>query len=315
MNSFGDRFRVSIYGESHGEGIGVLIDGVAPGIPLAAEDFLEDLGKRKPGKKGTTPRVEEDLPIFLSGIYEGFTTGAPLNIFFKNSNTKSKDYSKFREHPRPGHADYTAHVKYRGYNDIRGGGHFSGRLTLGLVAAGVVAKRMLPPGMEIESYIGRMRELPENGDSVGGIVETRVKGVPVGLGEPFFDSVESMLAHMLFSIPGIKGVEFGAGFSGCLDLTGSQFNDRIIDKAGRTDTNNSGGINGGITNGNDILFRCAVKPTSSIFLPQETYNFKDARVEELKIEGRHDTAFILRVPVVIEAGTAIVLANLNMDRR
>lgn len=313
MNTFGNRFRISIYGESHGEGVGVLIDGVKPGVPLSPEDFLPDLNRRKPGAAGTTARIEEDFPELLSGVYKGFTTGAPVNIFFKNRNTRSKDYELFRTHPRPGHADYAANIKYRGYNDVRGGGHFSGRLTLGIVAAGVLAKKMLPEGICISSIIKEMGELPGNGDSVGGIIETTVAGVPAGLGEPFFDSAESMLAHMMFSIPGVKGIEFGAGFHGCLNLKGSQFNDLIIDEKGTTATNNNGGINGGITNGNPILFRIAVKPTSSIFLPQETYSFQEGKVETLQIEGRHDAAFVLRVPVVAEAAAAIALINLYLE--
>lgn len=326
MNSFGTLFRVSIYGESHGEGVGVLIDGVPAGIPLKEEDFLEDIGRRKPGAVGTTKRIEGDLPQILSGVFEERTTGAPINIFFKNENKNSRVYRDFKGHPRPGHADFTATKKYGGYNDIRGGGHFSGRLTLGLVAGGVVAKKILK-GVEYETTLKTLGELEfpkdlekieeylrgvaEEGDSVGGIIGCSVKNLPIGLGEPFFDSVESKISHMMFSIPGIKGIEFGAGFSGT-KFKGSQFNDRFIDSCGTTEGNNNGGINGGITNGNPLVFNVAVKPTASIFKPQESYNFKEERMETLKIEGRHDAAFVVRVPIVVENAVAIALADLYL---
>ena len=329
MNSFGSLFRVHIYGESHGSGIGVLIDGVPSGIKLTLEDFTKDLSKRKSGKIGTTPRKEDDIPNIISGVFNEFTTGAPINIFFENKNTDSKVYTDFKSHPRPGHADFSATKKYSGFNDIRGGGHFSGRLTLALVAAGVIAKKILNDfifSSEIES-IGILNKLEfdkklenylletaHSGDSLGGTISLTIKNVPIGLGEPFFDSVESVLSSIIFSIPGIKGIEFGAGFKGT-EFLGSKFNDCFIDKSGKTSSNNNGGINGGITNGNDIFLKVAVKPTSSIFKPQETFNFKDKNIQSLKINGRHDVAFLLRVPIVLENAVAIALADLYLQNK
>lgn len=329
MNSFGSLFRVHIYGESHGSGIGVLIDGVPSGIKLTLEDFTKDLSKRKSGKIGTTPRKEDDIPNIISGVFNDFTTGAPINIFFENKNTDSKVYTDFKSHPRPGHADFSATKKYSGFNDIRGGGHFSGRLTLALVAAGVIAKKILNDfifSSEIES-IGILNKLEfdkklenylletaHSGDSLGGTISLTIKNVPIGLGEPFFDSVESILSSIIFSIPGIKGIEFGAGFKGT-EFLGSKFNDCFIDKSGKTSSNNNGGINGGITNGNDIFLKVAVKPTSSIFKPQETFNFKDKNIQSLKINGRHDVAFLLRVPIVLENAVAIALADLYLQNK
>ncbi|WP_281699445.1 chorismate synthase [Cetobacterium somerae] len=329
MNSFGSLFRVHIYGESHGSGIGVLIDGVPSGIKLTLEDFTKDLSKRKSGKIGTTPRKEDDIPNIISGVFNDFTTGAPINIFFENKNTDSKVYTDFKSHPRPGHADFSATKKYSGFNDIRGGGHFSGRLTLALVAAGVIAKKILNDfifSSEIES-IGILNKLEfdkklenylletaHSGDSLGGTISLTIKNVPIGLGEPFFDSVESVLSSIIFSIPGIKGIEFGAGFKGT-EFLGSKFNDCFIDKSGKTSSNNNGGINGGITNGNDIFLKVAVKPTSSIFKPQETFNFKDKNIQSLKINGRHDVAFLLRVPIILENAVAIALADLYLQNK
>lgn len=329
MNSFGSLFRVHIYGESHGSGIGVLIDGVPSGIKLTLEDFTKDLSKRKSGKIGTTPRKEDDIPNIISGVFNDFTTGAPINIFFENKNTDSKVYTDFKSHPRPGHADFSATKKYSGFNDIRGGGHFSGRLTLALVAAGVIAKKILNDfifSSEIES-IGILNKLEfdkklenylletaHSGDSLGGTISLTIKNVPIGLGEPFFGSVESVLSSIIFSIPGIKGIEFGAGFKGT-EFLGSKFNDCFIDKSGKTSSNNNGGINGGITNGNDIFLKVAVKPTSSIFKPQETFNFKDKNIQSLKINGRHDVAFLLRVPIVLENAVAIALADLYLQNK
>lgn len=329
MNSFGSLFRVHIYGESHGSGIGVLIDGVPSGIKLTLEDFTKDLSKRKSGKIGTTPRKEDDIPNIISGVFNDFTTGAPINIFFENKNTDSKVYTDFKSHPRPGHADFSATKKYSGFNDIRGGGHFSGRLTLALVAAGVIAKKILNDfifSSEIES-IGILNKLEfdkklenylletaHSGDSLGGTISLTIKNVPIGLGEPFFDSVESVLSSIIFSIPGIKGIEFGAGFKGT-EFLGSKFNDCFIDKSGKTSSNNNGGINGGITNGNDIFLKVAVKPTSSIFKPQETFNFKDKNIQSLKINGRHDVVFLLRVPIVLENAVAIALADLYLQNK
>ncbi|WP_297406123.1 chorismate synthase [uncultured Cetobacterium sp.] len=329
MNSFGSLFRVHIYGESHGDGIGILIDGVPCGIPITEEDFLEDLSKRKPGKKGTTSRIEDDYPKFLSGIYNGFSTGSPINIFFQNKNTNSKVYKDFSNHPRPGHSDFAATKKYLGFNDMRGGGHFSGRLTLGLVSAGVIAKKILKDiifnckitsiGTLSKEFFNEklsayLEETLNNGDSLGGCINLTVHNLPIGLGEPFFESVESKLSAMIFSIPGIKGIEFGSGFKGC-KLLGSEFNDLFIDEKGTTLSNNNGGINGGITNGNPISLNVAVKPTSSIFKAQETFNFSNQRIEKLNISGRHDVAFILRVPIVLENSAAIALADLYLQHK
>ncbi len=327
MNSFGQNFRITIFGESHGEALGVVIDGVPAGIALGVDDFAADLARRRGGGgAGTTPRREADTPEIVSGLFNGHTTGAPLTIMFRNSNTRSGDYANLVDHPRPSHADLVAARKFQGHNDPRGGGHFSGRVTLGLVAAGVVAKKMLPPGITISSEIveiGGCRE-PErfeqiiaeamsDGDSVGGVITGRAAGVQAGLGEPFFDSVESLAAHLLFSIPAVKGVEFGRGFESAR-LRGSQNNDPIVDANGATASNNDGGINGGITNGNDITFRVAIKPTASISRPQETFNFALQRVAPLSIIGRHDACIALRAAVVVEAALAIALADLNIIR-
>ncbi len=323
MNSFGKLFVTSIYGESHGGSVGVVLDGVKPGIKLDKEDFVSDLLRRKSGGLATTPRVEDDDVIIESGIFNGYTTGAPILLRFLNKNTKSKDYSNLVNHPRPSHADFTANYKYNGFNDYRGGGHFSGRLTLGIVASGVVAKKMLNGvsfGTKIVNLCGEtdskkyqdiLKKTVEEKDSVGGIVEITITGVEKGLGEPYFDSVESKISHLLFSIGGVKGVEFGIGFKGA-SLKGSEFNDKIIDENGKTSTNNNGGINGGITNGNPIVVRVFVKPTPSIGIEQDTFNFKDKKVEALEIEGRHDAAIIIRAMVVLEAACAMALADLKM---
>ena len=260
MNTFGEQFRVSIFGESHGERLGVVVDGVSPGLPLQAADFIPDLARRKAGAPGTTPRIEADEPQLVSGVYEGHTTGAPLSILFENTNTRSADYAAFKDAPRPGHADRTAAIRYQGYNDPRGGGHFSGRLTLGLVAAGVIAKKMAPYHYEAhiielggkkEGWTEALAEASAEGDSLGAVVECRVTGVPAGLGEPFWDSVEACLAHALFSIPGVRGVEFGDGFAAAA-MKGSEHNDPY--EPGRTEplSNHAGGVNGGITNGNPL---------------------------------------------------------------
>lgn len=330
MNSFGSLFRVSIYGESHGMGAGILIDGCPPGIEFSEEDMLEDLKRRKAGGAGTTKRIEGDLPQIISGVCDGYTTGAPINIFFVNENVRSKDYSLFRKMPRPGHTDFVAEHKYNGYNDIRGGGHFSGRLTLGLVAAGALAKKVIGDikvkgklieagGIDVSGYTTEqmdiyMERIQQDGDSVGGVIQVKAENMPIGLGDPFFGSVESLVSQMMFSVPAVKGIEFGAGFIGCRKK-GSEHNDRIVDESGKTATNNNGGINGGISNGNDMLFRVGIKPTSSIFLPQETYNFHEGKMDELIIHGRHDSCIARRAVVVVENATAIVLADLMLMAR
>lgn len=324
MNAFGKNFIVQIFGQSHGEYVGIIIDGCPPGIGLTMDDFTTDIERRKPGAKGTTPRKEADIPEMISGVFRGKTSGAPLTILFKNTNTRSGDYEKQRAVPRPGHADFVAHKKFKGFEDFRGGGHFSGRLTVGLVAAGVIAKKVIAASKEGSSMnihasileIGGETD-PEKGiekaikakDSIGGIIECRVTGMPLGLGEPFFNSVESLLAHAVFAIPAIKGVEFGSGF-GAAKMFGSEHNDAIMDSEGTTATNNAGGIVGGISNGNDLVFRIAVKPTSSTPKTQQTLNTETNQVEAFSVKGRHDLCIALRVPVVLEAVTAMVLADL-----
>lgn len=321
MNSFGRIFRIHIFGESHGECVGITIDGCPAGLPLSPEDFVADIERRKGGtQKGTTPRKEDDIPLFKSGLFNGRTTGAPLTILFENNNTRSGDYEKQRAVPRPGHADFTAHEKYGGFEDFRGGGHFSGRLTVCLVAAGVIAKKLLT-GVSIVASITEIagEKDPEKGlekaigakDSVGGVVECRVNGLPVGLGEHFFDSTESLLAHMAFAIPAVKGVEFGAGFAAAR-MFGTEHNDAIVNAAGETRTNHAGGIVGGITNGNELVYRVAIKPTSSTPKEQQTWNRETGEVGPFSVKGRHDLCIALRVPVILEAATAIVLADLMM---
>jgi len=327
MNSFGKNFRVEIFGQSHGEYVGVIIDGCPPGIGVSPDDFKEDIERRKPGAKGTTPRKEDDIPEIISGVFNGKSSGAPMTILFKNSNTRSGDYEKQRAVPRPGHADFVAHKKFKGFEDFRGGGHFSGRLTVALVAAGVVAKKVVASfstdkKIEIHSSIleiGGEKDL-EKGlqkavdakDSIGGIVECKVSNLPIGLGEPFFDSAESLISHAVFSIPAVKGIEFGAGFAAA-KMFGSEHNDSIINPDGTTKTNNAGGIVGGITNGNELAFRIVVKPTSSTPKVQETLNVETGNVEPFSVKGRHDLCIALRVPVVLEAVTAMVLADLMMQ--
>ncbi|HWB27847.1 MAG TPA: chorismate synthase [Chitinophagaceae bacterium] len=324
MNSFGRIFRVNIFGESHGESVGVNIDGIPAGLPLAVDDFLNDIERRKGGtQKGTTPRQESDMPIFKSGVFNNTTTGAPLTILFENNNTRSGDYQKQRAVPRPGHADFVASKKFGGYEDYRGGGHFSGRLTVCLVAVGVIAKKILQTtaGIKVKAAIleiGGETDL-EKGlqkaidakDTIGGIVECRVTGLPVGLGEPFFDSAESLLAHAAFAIPAIRGVEFGTGFAAAR-MFGTEHNDAIADMSGKTVTNHAGGVVGGITNGNELVYRIAVKPTSSTPKDQFTLNWETQQMETFSVKGRHDLCIALRVPVVMEAVTAMVLADLMM---
>ncbi len=346
MNSFGRIFRISIFGESHGESVGVVIDGCPAGLPLTVEDFLPDLERRKGGKqKGTTPRQEEDLPIFKSGVFHDKTTGAPVTILFENKNTRSSDYEKQRDFPRPGHADFVAQKKFGGNEDYRGSGHFSGRLTVSLVAAGVIAKKLLSlktthfhdkandvsvssvqkdetfDGINILSKILEiggeadlnkgLQKAIDAKDSIGGIIECRVNGLPAGLGEPFFDSVESQIAHIVFAIPAVRGVEFGTGFAAA-KMFGSEHNDAIENPEGKTRTNHAGGVVGGLTNGNEMVFRIAIKPTSSTPKEQNTLNWTTGKVENTSVKGRHDLCIALRVPVILEAVTAIVLADLMM---
>jgi len=323
MNSFGTLFRISIFGESHGNSIGIIVDGCPPGISLNPEDFVKDLSRRRSGAVGTTGRREPDIPLILSGVYRGFTTGSPLTVITNNKDKISSDYDEFSKIYRPGHADFTASVKYSGFADMRGSGHFSGRITWGLVAAGVIAKKItgnsgisakiISAGGSADIRDAIQRAMAEN-DSIGGIIECVVQNTPSGLGEPFFNSFESVLSHIIFSIPAIKGIEFGTGFDSA-SMKGSVHNDPFIDERGRTATNNSGGINGGITNGNDIIFRVAVKPTSSTGVEQTTFNFMTGKMETLKVKGRHDTCIALRMPVIVEAAAAIALADLILVDR
>lgn len=323
MNSFGRLFRISIFGESHGNGIGICVDGCPAGLPLTETDFAQDLQRRRSGAIGTTPRKERDLPEILSGVCEGKTTGAPICILFRNDNQRSGDYADLKATPRPGHADFVAHRKYFGYNDLRGGGHFSGRITLGLVAAGVIAKKIIHPmlpqasilsiGGKTENWEQVIAEAMAANDSVGGTLACRVSHCLIGLGEPFFDALESQLAHIIFAIPAIKALSFGNGFD-CAGLRGSQNNDSIVDATGKTRTNHAGGINGGISNGNDLYLEVAVKPTSSIHKGQDTWDFAENRIETLRIGGRHDACIALRVPVVLEAAVAVALADMLLIR-
>ena len=337
MNTFGRRFRVSIFGESHGDMIGVVMDGVPAGLALCEQDFMSDIVRRKSGAAGTTPRVEADVPRIVSGVFEGHTTGAPLTVVFSNDNTRSSDYRIFADMPRPGHADLTAAIKWDDCHDPRGGGHFSGRLTLPIVAAGVVAKMIVAdatildetPCNEIKASIIELGGIPSDpslsdgmtqawktaiaeavreGDSLGAVVECSVPFIGPGYGEPFWDSVESLIAHAVFAIPGVRGIEFGDGFASAA-MKGSRHNDPF-GPSGRPQKNGAGGVNGGITNGAPIVFRVAFKPTSSIRKAQQTYNFSKGEMDTLEVPGRHDVCFALRAPVVVEAMTAIALADL-----
>ena len=316
---------MTIFGASHSEELGVVLSGVPAGISLRAEDFASDLERRRPQSKGETPRHEADEPIVEGVDAEGVTTGESVTIKFRNTNCKSGDYSHLRLHPRPSHADLTQRMKYGEEYNLAGGGMASGRMTVALVAAGVVAKKMLSGcsfrtelvsvggvtnKAEFESVISQARLA---GDSVGGVVECRVSGVERGLGEPFFDSVESVISHLIFSIPGVKGIEFGDGFEGTKSR-GSERNDVIINGEGNTKTNNDGGINGGIANGNDIVLRVAIKPTPSIAKAQQTFNFGSNSIEELRIGGRHDSCIARRAMVVVEAMTAFALADLRLQQ-
>ena len=324
-NSFGSKFKLSIWGASHAPEIGVRIEGVPQGISLSEGDFEADLSRRRASAKGTTARHEADIPTLRSGIANGTTTGEPIEIVFKNGDTRSSDYSQFESHNRPSHIDFVARAKYGNEVDLRGSGQFSGRMTALLVAAGVIAKKILQ-NIEYQTSIveiGGSRNEAEfadiiaaamaDGDSVGGVIECRAKGIEVGLGEPFFDSAESIIAHLLFSVPAVKGVEFGSGFEG-VKLRGSERNDCFVDGKGHTATNNEGGINGGITNGNDLVVRAAIKPTASISKEQMTYNKELGEVAPLRIKGRHDACIALRAAVVVESVVAIALAELKLQQ-
>ena len=319
MNSFGRLLRVSIFGESHGCAVGVLLDGVPAGLPLEGADFTFDLERRRGGARpGTTARREEDRVLLESGIHQGRTTGAPLLLRIPNATQDPAAYEALAATPRPGHADLVARQKFGGFSDLRGGGAFSGRLSAGLVAAGVIAKKLMAPARvlaHLKTVGGRtdidvaVAEAMAAGDSLGGLVECRADGLPAGLGEPFFDSVESLLAHGIFSIPAVKAVEFGEGWAAA-EARGSTFHDAIEDATGRTPTNRCGGVLGGITNGNELTLRVAVKPAASIPLPQRTVDLRTGAPCTLSVGGRHDACIALRIPPVLEAVVALVLADL-----
>ncbi len=354
-NTFGSHVAITLFGESHGPYIGAVLDGLAPGIAVDEDVIRQQLSLRRPQDELSTPRQEQDDFRIVSGVFNGVTTGTALCILIPNSDTHSKDYSLTRSMARPGHADYTAYCKYHGFEDYRGGGHFSGRITAALVAAGAILRHALVQrGIYIGTHIAQchnvidrefsdyqadidalnasvfpvldaaagesmksvIRGARENSDSVGGVLQTAVIGVPAGVGEPWFDSVESQLSHALFSIPAVKGVEFGAGFDFAA-MCGSVANDSFkMGDDGRitTVTNHNGGINGGITNGMPLLFRCAVKPTPSIAQAQNTVDFMAGQDAVLEIKGRHDPAIIHRARVVVDSITALVLADLLSQR-
>ncbi len=353
-NTFGNSISVTLFGESHGSHIGAVIDGIAPGIEIDMDYIHNKIDQRRPQGKISTARVEADEPNFVSGVFEGKTTGTPLCIIMENSNTKSKDYSKTKDLMRPGHADFTAIEKYHGFADYRGGGHFSGRLTAPIVAAGaIMAKALENKGIFIGTHIKRCQNISDRPfgdlksdikklntpafptlddragaeivkiietaaaekDSVGGILETAVTGIPSGVGEPWFDSIESVLAHGLFAVPAVKGVEFGAGFA-FADVRGSQANDSFYMDGDtvKTKTNNNGGINGGITNGMPIVFSTVIKPTASIFRPQDTVDIAKMENAVLELKGRHDPAIFHRARVVIDSITAICLCDMLCQR-
>ena len=353
-NSFGQNLTLTLFGESHGRLIGAVLDGLAPGIRVDEDFIAAQLELRRPFGRIGTHRRESDHFSIVSGVYNGYTTGTPLCITIPNEDADSRDYETIRHTPRPGHADYVAECKYHGFQDYRGGGHFSGRLTAPIVAAGAIAISALrAKGIMIGTHIlrcggvsdrafddldvdiprlnaaqfavlndaaadsmrRRIEQVAAEGDSVGGVLETAVAGLPVGVGEPWFDTVEGLLSHALFSIPAVKGVQFGAGFD-MADECGSRFNDCFAAEDGHiiTKTNHNGGVNGGISNGMPVLFRCMVKPTPSIRKPQQTLSFSAMETTTLQISGRHDPAIIHRARVVVDSVTALVLCDLLTGR-
>lgn len=348
-NTFGNNLTITLFGESHGNSVGCVIDGIAPGIPVNEENIKAMLDLRRPNGNISTSRRESDEFVIQSGVFNGFTTGTPICITIPNKDLRSTDYQNIKTLARPSHADYTAHVKYRGYEDFRGGGHFSGRITAALVAAGgiiipALAKKGITVGTHISRCAGvsdrgfenlesdikilsdlefpvldqdRAKEMQEaivnaknDGDSVGGILETAICGVEAGLGEPWFDTLEGMLSHALFSIPAVKGVEFGAGFS-ISEMSGSEANDAFFVNNGKvcTETNNSGGINGGITNGMPIVFRIAVRPTPTIAKAQNTIDYVNLANATLEAKGRHDPCIVHRARIVVDSVAALVIAD------
>lgn len=355
-NTFGYNISVTLFGESHGAEIGAVIDGLAPGIPVNTDNIAKKLSLRRPWGKVSTSRREDDNFRIVSGVFNGFTTGTSVCILIPNKDTDSSKYSSLSRTPRPGHADYTAFCKYHGYQDYRGGGHFSGRITAPLVAAGaIISDALKAKGINIGTHISEIAGIKDTpfgteisdscidtlnnslfavldskkggemtaaielaasqGDSVGGVLETAVTGLPAGVGEPWFDSVESVLSHALFSVPAVKGVEFGAGF-GFANMRGSVSNDAFRYENGNiiTATNNNGGINGGITNGMPVIFRTAVKPTPSIFVSQDTVDLETGENTVLSLAGRHDPCIVHRARVVVDSVTAIALADLLCTR-
>lgn len=353
-NTYGNSLTVTLFGESHGSAIGAVIDGLAPGIKVNTEYIDEKLALRRPSGRISTARVEKDNYTIASGVFNGYTTGTPIAIITPNENTNSKDYSKQKDLVRPGHADYTAECKYHGFQDYRGGGHFSGRITAALVAASAIISSALEnKGIRIGTHISRLHGINDRsfenleadintlaitpfpvlsqdtaekmkleiescakiGDSVGGVLESAIIGVPAGVGEPWFDSMESAISHILFSIGAVKGVEFGDGFA-FADMLGSEANDPFYIENGKvaTKTNRNGGINGGITNGMPIILRCAVKPTPSIYKEQDTVSLSKLTEEKLLIEGRHDPAIIHRARAVVDAALAIAVADMLTTR-
>lgn len=353
-NTFGNNVAITLFGESHGAAIGCVIDGLAAGIKVDNEFIAKQLELRRPMGAISTPRAETDKFEILSGVFEGKTTGTPICIVIPNENTKSGDYGDIKYIMRPSHADFVANEKYHGAEDYRGGGHFSGRVTAGIVAAGAIAISILKSkGISIGTHISRLAgvndrdfadlnedinalndmqfavldnekademqnrilEAKAEGDSVGGVLETVITGLPTGVGEPWFDSIEGMLSHAIFSIPAVKGVEFGAGFS-IADMTGSVANDPFVSVDGeiKTKTNQSGGINGGITNGMPVLFRTAIKPTPTISKEQETVDIRDNSNTVLAARGRHDPCIVHRARVVVDSITAIVLCDMLSTR-
>ncbi len=351
-NVFGNKLKVMVFGESHGPYIGATLDGLPAGIKINDEFINECLSKRRPSTKFETARVELDKYQIISGAFNGYTTGSPLTIIIPNANTKSQDYEAIKDLARPGHADYVANVKYKGFNDYRGGGHFSGRITVSIVASGaIVLKQLEKLGIKIGSHIlsignvkdkkfsdfekeialansksfpiisdieeemqNEINKVSSSGDSIGGIIETAIIGLPVGLGEPIFDSLEGNIAKAMFAIGAIKGIEFGEGFN-FANLTGKSANDEFEIKEGKvvTKTNNNGGINGGISNGMPVTFNVVIKPTPSISLKQNTINMSSKEETVISTKGRHDPAIIRRVNIVIRCMTALVIADFLED--
>lgn len=353
-NTFGNSVSLTVFGESHGPFIGAVMDGIAPGIEVNEEEIRHALTLRRPTGRISTARQEKDEYVIASGVFEGKTTGTPIAIIIPNADTRSKDYKKTYGLARPGHADFAAYCKYHGFEDYRGGGHFSGRVTAALVAAGAIARSALAKkGIYLGTHIKELAGIPDRawgeykadiddlytkvfpvlsadaeaamraeiekaaseGDSVGGLLETVIIGMPAGVGEPYFDSFESIISHMMFSVPGVKGVLFGAG-TDFAKMRGSEANDAFRMKDGKvyTVTNNNGGVNGGITNGNPVLFATVIKPTPSIYKKQETIDFVKGEDKDISIEGRHDPCIVHRARIVVDSLAAIAVCDMLAGR-